>query len=101
MKITYTVPKYNREHKQNEDFLSVVLDHVFSICKNDPNFSVKSKTDKMDIQINSLNSKIKKQLKLLEQANEIEENTHRQLKDISEQNFSMKARLLEILGSEI
>jgi len=101
MKITYTVPKYNREHKQNENFLSDVLDHVFSICKNDPNFSVKNKTDEIDSKINLLNSKIKKQLNLLEQATKIEENTNRQLKDINEQNFSMKARLLEILGSEL
>ena len=101
MKIKYTVPNLNREHKQNENFLSNVLDQVFSICKNDPNFSVQSKTDKVDNQINSLKAKIKKQSKLLEQANEIEETTFRQLKDISEQNFAMKARLLEILGSEL
>ncbi len=101
MNIKHTVPGFKREHKQNNNFLSTILDRVFAICKEDKNFSSKSKTDQMDSKIISLKEKIKKQENLLVKAKEIEENTKIQLDDIGEQNYTMKVRLLEILGSEL
>ena len=102
MKIISTKPAWKREQKENnEDFLSTVLNQVFAIAKNDKNFSSKEKNSGMEKEISSLHAKVVKQKKLLDQANKIQDETSKKLKDIDEQNFAMKSRLLEILGSEI
>lgn len=102
MNIRVTVPGLNSEQKENnEDFLSIVLNHIFAIAKSDKNFSIQEKSDKVKEEIESLNEKVVKQQKLLDQANTIEHETMKKIKDLDEQNFAMKSRLLEILGSEI
>ena len=101
MKVMETVPKWKQEQKENnEDFLSTVLNHIFAIAKSDKNFSVKKNNGKVDEEIKSLHAKVVKQQKLLDQANKIENETVKKIKDLDEQNFAMKSRLLEILGSE-
>jgi len=102
MRIIETVPKWKQEQKENnEDFLSTVLNQVFAIAKQDKNFSSKRKNDNLDEEIKTLETKIKKQQNLLEQAKKIEDETFKKVKDLDEQNFAMKSRLLEILGSEL
>jgi len=102
MKIRDTVPGWKQEQKENNgDFLSTVLDNVFAIAKTDKNFSSKEKSSQVDNEIKSLNAKVVKQQNLLDQANKIEKETAKKIKNIDEQNFAMKSRLLEILGSEL
>ena len=102
MNIRVTVPGWEREQKENnEDFLSTVLNQVFAIAKTDKHFSVKDKSDMVENEIKLLGAKVVKQKKLLDKAKVIEDETAKKLKDIDEQNFAMKSRLLEILGSEI
>jgi len=101
MEIKRSKPGWKREQRKNRDFLSTVLNHVFAIAKTDKNFSVREENMKLDDKIKSLNTKVVKQQKLLDQANTIESETTRKIKDLDEQNFAMKSRLLEILGSEI
>ena len=100
MNIVKTVPQWKVEHKQNEKFLSTVLDKIFAISKQDDSFSIKNKNVKLDGEIKRLISKCNKQKSLLEKANQIETDINKKITDIEEQNFSMKSRLLEILGSE-
>jgi len=101
MEIKSSKPGWKREQRKNRDFLSTVLNHVFAIAKTDKNFSVREENMKLDDRIKSLNTKVVKQQKLLDQANGIQSETTRKIKDLDEQNFAMKSRLLEILGSEI
>ena len=101
MEVLKSKPGWKREHKQNGDFLSNILDRIFAISRKDKSFSIKKKITNLDSEISILEEKVKSQRDLLKKANQIEEETSTRIKDINEQNFSMKSRLLEILGSEL
>ena len=100
MEILKSNPGWKQEHKQNGDFLSNVLDRVFAISKRDKSFSMKSQHETLDLELTKFKEKNKKQEKLLAQAATMTKDTDRRLKDINEQNFSMKTKLLELLGNE-
>jgi len=101
MKINVTVPDYKREHKKNGDFLSEVLDRIFLISKTDPLFSSKNNTKQLDLQLKDKKLKIKRKKELLQKSLNIESDMIKAVTNLEEQNYTMKVRLLEILGSEI
>lgn len=101
MKIFTSVPNFKREHKKNEDFLSEVLDRIFLISKNDPFFSSKNKTEHIDTQLKEIKTKLKNKKTLLKKSSIIESDLTKAVNDLDDQNYKMKIRLLEILGSEL
>lgn len=101
MKIFTSVPDFKQEHKKNEDFLSEVLDRIFLISKTDPFFASKNKTEHIDLQLKETKIKVNKKKDLLKKSNLIESDLSKAVNDLDDQNYKMKVRLLEILGSEL
>lgn len=100
MEIIKSNTAMNLEQRKNGDFLTTILDSIFAISKNDKNFSVRDKSDKISNKIGDLTKKINEKQTLLDKALMIEKNTLKTLKDYEEQNTSLKTKLLEILGGE-
>ena len=101
MKIIKNFPGWKREQNINGDFVSTILDHVFTITKQDKNFSIHEKSEDIEDKINIINQKIVKQENFLAQANKIETNTSTSIKKIDDQSFILKERILEILGDKL
>jgi len=87
--------------KKKKEVLPEMIDRIFAVCKNDPNFKIKNKIDNIDNITESVNLRIVKQNSLLENAKEIEEKLNKKLSILDDSIFDMKSKLLESLGSEL
>jgi hypothetical protein len=85
--------------EKNELFPQILM-RIFSVCKNDENFPLKEKINDVEEEIISLRKQIQKQGKLLEETRELRDNLSLKLQDIRQENFEIKRRLLEELGSD-
>ena len=87
--------------KKKKEFLPEMIDKIFAICKNDPNFQMKSNLDKIENILEKINVKVNKQNKLLEKGENIEKDISKKISILDNNIFDMKSKLLESLGSEI
>ena len=88
--------------KKEENFLSTMFDKVFMICKQNSLFNETSNVvNEIDSKIEILDKKIKKQESLIEQADSMNKDLTRKYNSLSNENFNLRAKLLEMLGSEI
>ena len=87
--------------KKKKEFLPEMIDKIFAICKNDPNFQMKSNLDKIEKIIEAINVKVNKQNTLLIKGENIEKDISKKISILDNNIFDMKSRLLESLGSEI
>jgi len=87
--------------KKDEKLSSIIIDSVFSICKNDKNFNIRKELDVVDSKVKILSKKILKQESLLDRSSEIQENVLKKIKVIDDEGFKIKVRVLESLGSEL
>ena len=103
MKISEITDKPNLEKmKKEENFLSSMFDTVFMICQHNSNFTnTNTGAEKLETQLKEIKIKLKKQDKLLIQSTEMKQDLTRKCKTLVDENFNTRARLLEILGSEI
>lgn len=86
---------------ENKDMLPQILMRIFAVCKADPTFPLKHQIDAVEGEVRTLNEKIGKQHQILEQTIELRDDLSRRLQRLRQQNFEVKSRLLEELGSEI
>lgn len=86
---------------ENKDQLPQILMRIFNVCKADPSFPLKSQIDSIEDEAAIITEKIEKQDKILDQTIELRNDLSQRLQDLRRQNFELKSRLLEELGSEI
>lgn len=102
MEIKKTDPYSGKEHIHKKvDFLSLVLDQIFLICKADKHFSVKKRIDEVELEIEVLKKKVSKQDSLLNQAEKISTEINEKQSSLESKNFKIRVDLLEALGSEL
>lgn len=88
----------NQNHKE---LLPQIVDRIFSVCRNDPTFHLKNEMEIVENRMASLQQKIDKQNKLLEQSNELTKDLMQRLSILEDQNERKQIELLESLGSEL
>ena len=86
---------------ENKDLLPQILMRIFSVCKADPTFPLKEQINSAEGEVDALNQKIIKQQKLLQQTTKLRDDLSKRLQQRRQENFEVKSRLLEELGSEI
>jgi hypothetical protein len=92
----------NLSKKENPQvMLPSIVDRIFSICKNDPNFKLKNEMEIVENRIESLKKKRDKQIELLEQSNTIKKDLMQRIEVLDDQNAKKQIELLESLGSEL
>lgn len=85
----------------NKDLLPEILMRIFSVCKADPSFPLREKFEGLEEEANDLYKRIEKQDKILKEFIELRDNSSNKLQTIRQENFELKSRLLEELGSDI
>jgi hypothetical protein len=91
--------KLNKLKKQ-KNLISFIVDKVFTICREDENFSTENAT-KIENKLHVLNEKLEKQKSLLNQSKSIEEDLTEKITKLDSESFSLKVNVLEKLGSEL
>ena len=86
---------------RKHQLIPTVIDHIFTICKEDKNFSIKDNIAKIDKKLIIAKSHIKKQQKLMEQSDSIKKELLEKIKKIDDESFKIKYKVLETLGSEL
>ena len=89
------------ESEGKKDMLPDVVNRIFSICKTDPHFKLKTEMESIDKKLQTFKSKIAKQERLLEKSTALTESVKRRIALVQEENEAKQTELLEILGSEI
>lgn len=86
---------------KKKDALPEILMRIYSVCKADPTFPLKEQLNSIEREVDALNQKIKKQKVLVEKTTVIRDDLSRRLQTKRQENFELKTRLLEELGSDI
>jgi septal ring factor EnvC (AmiA/AmiB activator) len=86
---------------ENKDMLPEILMRIFSVCKADPHFPLKSRIDEAEEKVDSLNAKIERQKVLVDKTIKMRDDLSNRLQTLRQENFELKSRLLEELGSEL
>jgi len=87
--------------KNKKEVLPEMVNKIFAICKNDPNFHLKSQIEDIEKVLEGVNIRLKKQNSLLENANSIEKELTKKISILDNNIYDMKSKLLESLGSEL
>lgn len=85
----------------HKELLPQIVDRIFAVCRNDPNFQLKNEMEIVENRMESLNQKIGKQDKLLEQSNTLMQDLMQRINVLSDQNEKKQIELLESLGSDL
>ncbi len=96
-----TSEKSTRTKLKEKELIPVVISRIFAICKEDKNFTIKQEIEDIDKRLIGLKRKTLKQDALLEQSSVLEKDVSNKLKSLDTEIFSTRARLLELLGSEL
>ena len=86
---------------KKHELIPTVIDHIFTICKEDKNFTIKENINKIDKKLSSAKQQISKQQKLMNQSNTIKKDLLEKIKRIDDESFKIKYKVLETLGSEL
>jgi hypothetical protein len=86
---------------KKHDMVSTVIDHIFTICKEDNNFNLSGNVEKIDKKVTDLNKKLTRQKSLIEQSDVLKANILDKIKRVDDESFKLKYKILETLGSEI
>jgi hypothetical protein len=89
-----------KEKQDDQELLPQIVERIFLICRNDPNFKLKDEMETVEINIKSIQDKIGKQYNLLEQACEKEADIGHRIQSLIEQNERKRLELLENIGGE-
>lgn len=89
------------KNPSSENFISEVVDRIFLICMNDPNFKVREKLQSVENQLKTEQKKTAKQEGLLSEAERIKIEVTRKISELDEDTLSLRETLLESLGSEL
>ena len=66
--------------KRNKELVPTIVDKIFSICKEDSNFSINSDITNIDNKIQNLENQLSKQKELLEKATQMENTLKQKIK---------------------
>ena len=94
MKIENVITKENPQ-----ELLPQIVERIFAICKNDENFKLKDHLKKVEISMQEIEKKIKKQDFLLEQSKTLEKDLLQRLEILTDENEKQQIKLLETIGS--
>lgn len=86
---------------KSKELLPQIVERIFFICRNDPNFRLKNELESVDEQLENLQKKISKQDALLKQSQVLKKDLHDRINIIENQNRIKQSALLEGLGSEL
>jgi transposase len=86
---------------KKHELIPTVIDHIFTICKEDKNFTIQERIGKIDSRLTQANTQISKHKKLLNQSNKIKKELLEKIKAIDDESFKIKYKVLETLGSDI
>ena len=86
---------------QKNNFLSEVVNNIFAICKNDPNFPLRNKINNIEESLDSIRSKTERQDNLLKQSEELKKDLEKRITMLEGDNSTLQEELLESLGSEL
>lgn len=90
-----------REWEQNykkEEFIHHIIEHILSICKNE-DFSISNRVSRVEKNIENTQNKIKNKDELLLKSNEMRKSLVDRISELEDENFQIKVKLLESLGS--
>lgn len=90
-----------KSENTHRELLPQIVDRIFSVCRNDPNFQLKDEMEIVENRMTSLRQKIEKQVELLTQSNELSKDLMQRLDVLEDQNERKQMELLESLGSDI
>ena len=85
----------------HRELLPQIVDRIFAVCRNDPNFELKDEMQIVENRMKSLRQKITKQVELLQQSNALSKDLMQRLEVLDNQNENKQTELLESLGSDI
>lgn len=86
---------------KKHELIPTVIDHIFTICKEDKNFNINERIEKIDGRLDQAKIQISKHKKLLNQSNKIKQSLLEKIKRIDDESFKIKYKVLETLGSEL
>ena len=86
---------------ENNDLLPQILMRIFSVCKSDPNFPLKEQFSSVEGEVDTLKMKIEKQNNLVNETVKLRDELSTRLQNLRQENFELKSRLLEELGSDL
>jgi len=90
------------ERKDNpQELLPQIVERIFAICRNDPNFKLKDDLELVENKIGAVNQKIKRQDELLEQSDTLKKDLLQRLEILSDENERTQINLLESIGGEL
>lgn len=94
--------KINKKSEETtQELLPQIVERIFAICKNDPNFTLKDELEIIENKSESIKQKIKRQEDLLEQSAELKKEILQRVEVIESQNERKQIELLESIGSEL
>jgi hypothetical protein len=93
--------KSNKSKIDKHTLIPNVIDHIFTICKEDKRFSISKSVSEIDVKITNAKQQILKQQRLINQSNDIKKGLLEKIKTIDDESFKIKYKVLETLGSDI
>lgn len=80
------------------ELLPQIAERIFAICRSDPMFCKNSELDKLEGELEEIQTKITKQKQLLERSYEAEKELTSHLQNITDNNESKQMELFEKIG---
>ena len=93
--------EYPEKRPITKELLPQIVERIFSVCKTDSNFPLKSQMSNIDEQIDVIKKQIKKQDKLINDSKSLSSNILSRLTSLRSSNQELRDKLLESLGSEL
>jgi len=86
---------------ESKELLPQILLRIFSICKNDSTFPLKSQLNEIEKKVYTLQEKLQRQTALYKKSSELRNDLQKRVDILEQKNYDVKNRLIEELGSEI
>ena len=86
---------------ENKELLPQILMRIFAVCKSDPNFPLKQNIKSVEGEVVALQKKIERQKHLINETVGLRDDLSNRLQLLRQENYELKSRLLEELGSDI
>jgi len=86
---------------KKHELIPTVIDHIFTICKEDKNFNIKNDIGLVDKKLLIVKKKISRQKILMNKSDKIKKDLLEKIKRIDDESFKIKYKVLKTLGSEL
>lgn len=94
--------KISKATKSNKpELLPEIIERLFLVCKNDPQFELKNELEIVENTISSTDKKIQKQDSLLEQSSTLKSDLVKRIEEIDREIERKQILLVESLGGEM